>query len=514
MSAHYGEGDTPAAVSDVTFSIAAGEVVGLTGASGCGKSTTALAVLGLLPPSARVNGSIAFAGRDLTRLPERERRRIRGASISIVFQEPGRALNPVMAVGPQIAEIVRAHEPCSRAAARERAMAAMHEAGLGDALPGIYDAYPHEISGGEAQRILIAQAVVCRPALVIADEPTASLDSVVRTDILRLITQLRERHGIAFLLISHNALVLQSAADRVITMAAGRLIPAPRRRPHPVPRGPSQPPGSGDTAVVSVRGLAKCYRPQRWLGPRREAVAALAGVELSVPAGHTLGLAGESGAGKSTLARCLAGLEAVDQGEIRIDRQDIARARRHELRRLRRQVQLIHQDSASAFNPRFTAAEMVAEPLTIEGACTRRDRSQRALELMSLVGLAPTLASKRPGELSGGERQRLGIARALAVEPRVLILDEPFSSLDAANVERITSLLEALQRQYHLTYICISHDLGLLAAFAPSLAVLERGRIVEAGPTARLLTMPQHPATRRLVAAATAISTPDAALAG
>lgn len=495
-----------AAVDDVTFSIAPGETVGLTGTSGCGKTTTALAITGLLPRHAQVSGSIWFRDRDLTRLSERELRTIRGGAISIVFQEPAQALNPVMAVGPQIAEVVRAHVCCGWEAARQRALAAMADVGLGDQLPRLYDAYPHELSGGQAQRVVIAQALVCRPALVIADEPTASVDAVVRAEILCLIRQLRERHRTAFLLISHNPVVLASAADRVITMSGGRLMRSCGTFLPRLPRVGEDPHHAGDDTdaapLVSARGVTKAYRQQRLLSTRHVSVPALSDVDVCIPEGATFGLVGESGAGKSTLARCLAGLEAVDAGEIRIGGHDIARLRGRELRSYRSQVQLILQDSASALNPRFTAEEIVAEPLVIQAIGTRRERRSLALELMARVGLPPARATSRPGEFSGGERQRLAIARALAVRPRVLILDEPFSGLDLSHQEQIIDLLSKLRQQYDLTYVCISHDLSLIAKVTSNLAVMYEGRIVERGSTFRVLNAPRHTHTRALVSAA------------
>lgn len=501
---------SPAAVDDMTFSIAPGETVGLTGASGCGKTTTALAIAGLLPRHARVSGSIWFRGHNLTRLSERELRAIRGVEISIIFQEPALALNPVMAVGQQIVEVVRAHIRCSWEAARQRALAAMADVGLGNQLPRLYDAYPHELSGGQAQRVVIAQALVCSPALVIADEPTASVDATVRAEILCLIRQLRERHRTAFLLISHNPDVLASAADRVIEMSGGKLMGsrvASRGAPFPrLPRAEKDPLAAVERTDVAppmtARGVTKVYHRRRLFSRQDVSVPAFLDVDLSVPGGTIFGIIGESGAGKSTLARCLAGLDTVDVGEVRIGGHDIARLRGRELRPYRSHVQLILQDSASALNPRFTAEEIVAEPLVIQGIGTRRERRHHALELMAGVGLAAARASSRPWEFSGGERQRLAIARALAVRPRVLVFDESFSGFDREHREQIIDLLHDLRQRYRLTYVCISHDLSLIAAFTSNLAVMYRGRIVEHGSTFSVLNAPQHAHTRALVSAA------------
>ena len=494
-------------VDGISFAVDAGEIVGVSGASGSGKTTVAMALLGLLPASADVSGSIRFRGHDLRRLHERELETIRGAEIGIVFQEPALALNPVLTVGAQIAEVVRAHERCDRTTARERALAVMNDVGLTEGTDRLYRAYPHELSGGQRQRVLIAQAVVCRPRLVVADEPTASLDAAVRAGVLQLIRTLNERHGTAFLLISHSADVLATTTHRVIAMDAGRVV----RRPHAEREmGPrvqvighfNRPAPASVSPIADVSGVTQTYRQQRLLSRSRHEIEALAGVDLRLERGSTLGLAGESGCGKSTLARCLAGLETPDAGEVRIDGHDIASLRGRALLPYRNQVQLIFQDSAAALNPRFTAGDIIIEPMAVQRVGNPIERRLRAVDLMQQVGLPPDRLNARPGEFSGGERQRLAIARALAMSPRLLILDEAFSGLDVRTRTRITSLLIDLQRSHDLTYLCISHDLGLLAEFAPEVAVMYRGRIVERGAAVSVLREPRHAHTRALVAAA------------
>jgi len=493
LSVRYGDGASMRAVLDsVSFAVDAGEVVGVSGPSGSGKTTVALALLDLLPADAIVSGAIDLDGRDLHTLPAREREALRGTAMGIVFQESALALNPVLTVGAQIGEVVRAHTRCDRHERRARTLAAMHEVGLSDDTQRIYEAYPHELSGGQRQRVLIAQAIVCRPALVVADEPTASLDAAVRDDILRLIRRLNEQHGTAFLVISHSAEVLERIAHRTIVMDRGRLTGETRafdallasgaRVSRSLSRSVS---ASRYAPIVEITGGAKSYRQRRLLSWSHHDVQALNGIDLRVERGSTLGLAGPSGCGKSTLARCLAGLEPLDAGNVVIDGHDITALRGRALLHYRNQVQLIFQDAAAALNPRFTALEIVTEPMVVQRVATPAERRRRAIELLSHVGLPTDRLNARAGEFSGGERQRLAIARALAVRPRLLILDEAFSGLDVETRTRITSLLLMLQREFDLALLCISHDLDFLAELAPEIAVMRQGAIVEQGATVR-----------------------------
>jgi ABC-type glutathione transport system ATPase component len=493
LSVRYGtKPATRVIVDEVSFSIEANEIVGVSGPSGSGKTTVALALLGLLPADASISGTIAFGGRDLSAIDDRTRDEIRGAQIGIVFQESALALNPVLTVGAQIGDVVRAHVRCDRREVRNRVLTAMHDVGLSEDTARIYDAYPHELSGGQRQRILIAQAIVCRPSLVVADEPTASLDAAVRDEILRLIRRLNDQHGTAFLIISHSAEVLERTARRILVMNRGRVLYTQQAghdglgRDGYVARSLSRSvSASRHVPIAEVSGATKSYRQRRLLSGSRYEVEALRGVDLRIERGTTLGLVGASGCGKSTLARCLAGLEALDAGTVLIDGHDITPLRGRALLPYRNQVQLIFQDSAAALNPRFTALDIVAEPMVIQGEGTPHERRHRAIELLSQVGLPADRLEARAGEFSGGERQRLAIARALAVRPRLLILDEAFSGLDLVTRSMITTLLMTLQREQGLALLCISHDLEFLAEIAPEIAVMHRGSIVEQGTTVR-----------------------------
>jgi peptide/nickel transport system ATP-binding protein len=360
----------------------------------------------------------------------------------------------------------------------------MSDVGFGHERDRIFDAYPHELSGGQRERVLIAQAIVCRPALLIADEPVASLDEETRADILALIRTLHHRSGTSFLLISHSADVLASTATRVIEMRAGKVVdgtrPARARSVSlsSVSRVVSSPPAHTADHIVDVVGLTRTYQPRRLFRAHKPAVVALQDVNIAIARSATGGLTGRSGCGKSTLARCIAGLESPDSGQVRINGTDIARLHGRALLPYRNQVQVIFQDSAAALNPRFTALDVVSEAMVIQGIGTATDCQDRVADLMTQVGLSPDRLGSLPGEFSGGERQRLAIARALAVSPRLLILDEAFSGLDVATRDRIVHLLCDLQTTHGLTYLCISHDLEFLTRFASDVVVMDAGRIV------------------------------------
>jgi len=567
-----------AALEGVTFDIATGEAVGLLGESGCGKTTLGLALLGLLPLSANITaGSAVFRGRNLLTLAERELRTVRGAEISMVHQEPGAALNPVLRVGEQVAGVLRAHKDLSCEQAREGAAALLAEVGLGQETC-IEAAYPHQLSGGQQQRVAIAQAIACRPALVIADEPTTALDSITQLEILNLLNSLREKLRVALLLITHDPAVLMRAVDRVLVMRAGCLVeqgatsdvtqkprhaytqkllnstPAGQQRKRhsrrivplkmdvaPIFANLRTPqdlldmhqscggeligtsdrkasvPKENDESVAEpaynagplidpetllrAANLHKRYLQGRWLSRRRHQVEALRGVGLTLRAGSTVALIGGSGSGKSTLARCLACFEKPDSGEIRFGGKDLAKLNGRELIPFRRQIQLLFQDPGSSLNPRFSAIEIVSEPLLTLNPGTKKQTRERALALIELVGLRAEWGQRLPHQFSAGQRRRLAIARALALEPKVLILDEALAGLDLPIQAQIADLLLELQSTLSLTYLYISHDLSLLAQLADQVAVLHQGQIVEAVTMPELFAKPRSPQARNLVGA-------------
>jgi peptide/nickel transport system ATP-binding protein len=504
-------GEWAPAVEEIGFAIGPGEALGLLGESGCGKTTTALAIPGLLPANGRVvRGSVRLAGRELVGLSERQLAGVRGAGIGLVAQEPALALNPVIRVGEQVAEVLRVHWRLPWRLCRKEAARVLGEMGFAD--PGrIFSSYPHQLSGGERQRVTIARALICQPPVVIADEPTASLDAAVAVEILALLRDLKERHRLALLLISHDPRVLAAIADRVVVMKAGRIVEQGSREEvfrqprHPYTESllrclalPVPPDGGAGEPLLDVRGLRKTYTLRRPFGARR-AVSALDGVDLAISTASRLALVGRSGSGKSTLVRCLALLEEADGGEIRLGGQDLAALPRRKRAALRPCLQLVFQDPAAALNPRFSALDAVEEPMRLQGI---EDRRQRALELMEQVGLPPALAPRPVPRLSGGQKRRLLLARALATRPRVLFLDEPFTGLDLPLQAQIASLLLALQASHGFALVLVSHDLDVAGSLAGEVAVLANGRIVERAAAADLLRAPHHPASRELVEAA------------
>lgn len=593
---HDGGATARTVLDGVSFSIAAGEAVGLVGESGCGKTTTALALLRLLPAAAQVTkGSVRLGGRDLLALWEKQLEKVRGAALSMVFQDPAIALNPVMRAGDQVAEVIRAHRPLRGERLRQEVESLFERVWFSDPAR-IYAAYPHELSGGQRQRVAIAQALACQPRLLIADEPTAALDTTVQSEILDLLKQLKAQLRMAMLIITHNPAILAGLADRVLVMNEGRLVEegavtevygnpshrytklllgcasresetltaARKRRSgdtrcarwgcwncmEDASRGnlkergsllplrgavgwsgvstaegalPQDAISSGSTVrasvwsgsklarsevalapslrspLVEVRGLSKRYLQGRWYSTERFSIRAVDDVNLAIPEGSCVALVGESGSGKSTLARCLAALERPTEGEVWFEGRDLLSLGRGELFDARQKIQLIFQDAAAALNPRLSAVDIIAEPLEIHHKGTKGQRRYRALELMEEVGLRARDAGRRPLEFSGGQRQRLAIARALALEPKFLILDEAFSALDLPLREQIVDLLGELREARSLTYLYISHDLALVSRLADHLIVMQCGRVVEQGCPGALFRNPQHPHTQALV---------------
>ncbi|WP_370948903.1 ABC transporter ATP-binding protein [Amycolatopsis sp. cg5] len=492
------------AARQVSFDVAPGEVVAVVGESGSGKSVTAMSLLGLLPSSATVSGSALLAGRDLYGLSPAELRAVRGSEIGMVFQEPMSALNPVFRVGAQLVEAIRVHRRESVTAAKERARSLLEKVELTD-VRRIMRAYPHELSGGQLQRIVIAIAIANDPALVIADEPTTALDVTVQAGILELLRKL----GQSILLITHDLGVVSSLADRVVVMREGEVVergtvdelftqPKTDYTKHLLDSvltlGSGASSGSCESSVdsaVEISGLAVSY-------PRSHGVRAVDGVSLRIAPGEVVGLVGESGSGKSTISGAITGLIPITAGSVRVGGIDIAGAGRRALKEVRKSIGVVFQDPASSLNPRATIGKSIAEPLALhrfEG-----DFTARVTELLTAVRLDPSLRDRYPHQLSGGQRQRVGIARALALRPALLIADEPTSALDVSVQASILDLLDTLRAEFGFACLFISHDLAVIERVADRVAVLHKGKLVEEGTTAEILTSPSHAYTQRLIA--------------
>jgi peptide/nickel transport system ATP-binding protein len=582
------------AVDGVSFDVAAGETLALVGESGSGKSVTALSLLRMVrSPGRIVSGQIRYQGRDLVNLSDAKMREVRGAGISMIFQDPASSLNPVMRIRDQLVECMRTHGKFTGTQARERALDLMARVGIPDPDARMVD-YPHAFSGGMRQRVMIAMALANEPDLIIADEPTTALDVTIQAQILELLTKLNADLGTAIVLITHNLGVVARSCQRVAVMYAGRIVEqagvdelfaAPRHpytrallaaTPHlsasrdlplvpiegrppdlaapmsgcayaprcnaaldrchhedpPVynaggerrewacwvagPDGdlPPAPPPS-EVAVrlagqargeplLEVRNLSKTFEMKRRLNGLRHktaSVCAVDGVEFTIAAGETLGLVGESGCGKSSLAKVLLGVYPATAGSIHFDGREIGQLHGQALRWYRSQTQLVFQDPMSSLNPRLTVRAAVGEPLRIHGLAKGEALEQRVAELLELVGLEPQMATRYPHEFSGGQRQRIVIARALAVNPKLLVCDEAVSALDVSLQAQIINLLQDLQRKLGLAYLFIGHDLAAVRHIAHRIMVMYLGEVVESGPSEAITASPQHPYTASLLSA-------------
>jgi peptide/nickel transport system ATP-binding protein len=508
-------GDRPHALRDVTLEVNANEILCVVGESGSGKSMTASAVMGLLPEGVRAEaGRVLFEGRDLLEASEAEMRKLRGARIGMVFQEPMTALNPLRTIGSQIAEMFRIHTGLSAAEREARVAALLEQVRIPDPAAAAR-AFPHELSGGQRQRAMIAMALALDPVLLICDEPTTALDVTTQAQILALIRDLQRRTGTAVLFITHDFGVVSDIADRVAVMRHGEVVeqgPAaavlnhPR---HPYTRAlvaavpplapPAAQPLSGET-VLRVEHLSKTYRKSGFLGRNRRVTHAVRDVTLDLPRGGTLGIVGESGSGKSTLARCIVRLLDPEEGRILIDGQDRLSMSRAALRRDARRIQMVFQDPYASLNPRRKVGELVAQGPMVHGT-PRAEAFSRARELFALVGLDPAALDRFPHEFSGGQRQRIGLARALAMRPEVLVADEPVSALDVSVQAQVLRLLAELRARLGLSMIFITHDLRVAAQLCDRIAVMRNGEVVEQGATAAIFADPQHDYTRALFAA-------------
>ena len=498
---------------DVSFSLQAGQVFGLVGESGSGKSMTSLALMKLMPEGARRTGSAVMDGRDLFGLDERAMCGVRGNQIGMIFQEPMTALNPVQTIGDQVAETLVIHGAASRGEALRVAREKLDRVGL-DAARFPLTRYPHELSGGQRQRVCIAMAIALRPRLLIADEPTTALDVTTQAQILELLKGLVADEGMGLMLITHDLAVVSGIADQVAVMQQGRIVEQGptealfRARAHAYTRQlfaasshiPAREAMAEEAPLLEVRDVVREYAlPRRSLFGPAPSLRAVAGVSLTLRRGESLGLVGESGCGKSTLTRTILGLEAVQAGEIRLDGQPVLAGRRMPPA-LRAGVQVVFQDPYGSFNPRHKVARLVAEPFHLAPVDARTARD-RVAESLDAVGLQASDMDKYIHEFSGGQRQRIAIARALIIRPKLIVLDEAVSALDVSVRARILDLLADLQGRYGLSYLFISHDLGVVRAITDRVLVMKSGEIVEEGPTEAVFDAPAHPYTRQLVAA-------------
>ncbi|MBK6010649.1 ABC transporter ATP-binding protein [Streptomyces sp. MBT53] len=505
------------AVRGVGLTLERGEVLGLVGESGSGKSATALAVLGLLPGNAEVRGSVRLDGQELVGASERQLTRIRGSRVSMVFQDPLSAFTPVYRIGDQIAEAVRAHQDVSRDHARQRAVELLNLVGIPE--PALRArAFPHEFSGGMRQRAMIAMAMANDPDIILADEPTTALDVTIQAQVLDVLRTAQRETGAALLLVSHDLGVIAGTADRVAVMHEGRVVesgtaddvferpqePYTKRLLAAVPRMDTpraiQPP-TGET-VLKVRGLTRTFPLLKGAAFKRRigSVYAVDGVDLDIRRGETLALVGESGSGKSTTLFELLELAPPEGGSIELFGNDLSGLGKSQAKALRRRVQIVFQDPMASLDPRMPVGDIVAEPLRTQGA-DRATIGRRVPELLTQVGLDPAHAERYPHEFSGGQRQRVGIARALSVEPELLVLDEPVSALDVSVQAGVLSLLQRLKEELGLAYLFVSHDLSVVRNIADRVSVVYLGRTVEAGPVDEVFERPRHPYTQALLSA-------------
>ncbi|MGM0703812.1 MAG: ABC transporter ATP-binding protein [Pseudomonadota bacterium] len=502
-------------VDGLSLAVRRGETLALVGESGSGKSVSALGAMNLLPPNARVEGGRFLGGTDLARLRPREWQGLRGGRVGFVFQEPMTSLNPLHTVAKQIGETLRLHQGLSGRDARERSRELLGQVKL-PRPDELLDAWPHQLSGGQRQRVMIAMAIANDPELLIADEPTTALDVTVQQDILALLAELRDRHGMGMLFITHDLNLVRRHADRVCVLYNGReqetgrvadvfqtpqssytrtlLDAEPHGRPAPVPTG---------SPLLQTRGLAVSYaRPRRLLAKRPPAFEALCPLDLSVAPGETLGIVGESGSGKTTLAHALLRL-TESRGEIDFSGERIDRLSGAALRRRRRRFQVVFQDPYGSLSPRLPVSEIVSEGLHFHYPKLDTAEVERCVvDTLREVGLPEDCAARYPHEFSGGQRQRIAVARAIILEPELLVLDEPTSALDRTVQKQLVELLRELQRRRGISYLFISHDLAVVRAMAHRVMVLKDGEVVEQGDCRAVLEDPRTDYTRRLVTAA------------
>ncbi|WP_230533851.1 ABC transporter ATP-binding protein [Microvirga roseola] len=503
-------------LENISFNLSPGETLCVVGESGSGKSVTSLAVMGLLPPDALrpSRGRILVEGEDILTASPSRLRELRATRVAMIFQEPMTALNPVEKVGEQIDEVLRIHSRLGRAERRAKILAMLELVHMPDA-ERIYDSYPHELSGGQRQRVVISMALILEPAILIADEPTTALDVTTQKQILSLIRELQMKHNTAVLFITHDFGVVAEIADRIVVMNRGKVVevgtrndilarprePYTRMLVSSVPSLVPKPRGTLRTDIVlDVKALSKTYAGKRLFG-RRRSIPAAQDVNLAVRRGEIVGIVGESGSGKTTVARCVVRLQDPTSGAVLVHGEDIAKASRSQLRPMRRRVQIVFQDPYRSLNPRIKVGESIIEGLVNFGR-SRDEALSKARNLLDLVGLNQDAMHRYPHQFSGGQRQRICIARALALEPDILVADEAVSALDVSVQAQVLELLDEIRQRVGVGVLFITHDLRVAAQICDTIVVMQKGRIVEAGPAAEILIAPRQDYTRALIDAA------------
>ena len=536
------DGEWKSVVRDVSFSVAPGETVAIVGESGSGKSVTSLSIMRLLQAdTSRIEGRIMFGGRDLLTLPEKDMRRVRGNDISMIFQEPMTSLNPLFTVGDQISEALLCHKTLSAAEAKAETIRLLEKVRIPSAASR-FDEYPHRLSGGMRQRVMIAMALASKPKLLIADEPTTALDVTIQGQILDLIKILQEEEGTSVLFITHDMGVVAEIADRTVVMYRGEQVETGKttdifhRGRHPYTRAllsavpvlgsmrdfdrplrfpvvnmgtgesnvPAEVPDTvaKDKPILQVKNLTKRFDIHSGLFGRLSGrVHAVENVSFDLFAGETLSLVGESGCGKSTTGRAIMRLIEPDSGSVMVEDRDVLSLDKRQMREMRKSVQMIFQDPFASLNPRMTVGQAIAEPYLEHKMGSARDAKQVVSEMLRKVGLTPDMASRYPHEFSGGQRQRICIARALALEPKVIIADESVSALDVSIKAQVINLMLDLQESLNLAFLFISHDMAVVERVSHRVAVMYLGEIVEIGPRETVFGNPQHDYTRKLIAA-------------
>ena len=504
------------AVKGIDLDVMPGETVGIVGESGSGKSQTMMALMGLLASNGKASGSAKYRNQELVGLPDSKLNRIRGAKITMIFQEPMTSLDPLYRIGNQIAEPLIRHKGMNARAARARVLELLRLVGIPDPERRI-NAYPHEMSGGQRQRVMIAMALANDPDILIADEPTTALDVTIQAQILTLLAELQQKFGMAIVFITHDLSIVRRFSDRVYVMQSGNVVEsgltekifaAPE---HPYtkmllaaePTGRKAPPASDAPILLDGRDVEVTFDLGGGLfsGPPT-ILRAVDRISIRLKRGQTIGIVGESGSGKSTLGRALLRMLPSD-GVIRFDNRDISNADRRQMRPLRRELQVVFQDPFGSLSPRLTVGQIITEGLLVhEPSLTAKQRDQRAIEALREVNLDPVMRNRYPHEFSGGQRQRIAIARAMILKPKVMVLDEPTSALDRSVQKQIVELLRTLQKTHDLSYLFISHDLAVVRAIADHIIVMKQGKIVEEGPTEDIFDHPRDIYTQTLMAAA------------